>query len=120
MQPRLSVIVALVLSTLLPPASQASNMRFLEFSPSAFFTEKDWALLRSAARDLLDNQKDGASVTWKNDETGYNGKLTVLTTYADFGTTCRRVRIFSDALEVSATRLVNMCKNKEGEWKILN
>jgi hypothetical protein len=30
------------------------------------------------------------------------------------------MRVFSDAIEVSATRVVNMCKNKEGLWKILN
>lgn len=120
MRRNMLVLLALVASVVLSSASQASNMRFLEFSPSAFFTEKDWELLRSTARDLLNNHEDGASITWKNDETGHNGKLTVLETYADFGTTCRRMRVFSDALQVSATRMVNMCKNKEGVWKVLN
>jgi surface antigen len=114
------ILVALVASTAIPLAGHASNMRFLEFSPSAFFTEKDWDLLRSTANDLLNNRKDGESATWKNEETGHNGKLTVLDTYADFGTTCRRMKVFSDAIQVSATRLVNMCKNKEGEWRVLN
>lgn len=113
-------LVFLTLSTALPLAGHASNMRFLEFSPSAYFTEKDWELLRAAARDLLDNRKDGESVAWKNEENGHNGTLEVLNTYADFGTTCRRLKVFSDAIEVSATRVVNLCKNKEGEWKILN
>jgi surface antigen len=117
---RLSVLVLVFASIAVPLTVHASNMRFLEFSPSAFFTEKDWELLRTAARDLLDNHKDGESMSWKNEESGYNGKLTVLNTYEDFGTTCRRLKVFSDAIEVSATRLVNMCKNKEGVWKILN
>jgi surface antigen len=120
MHPRLSALVLVVASIALPLTLHASNMRFLEFSPSAFFTEKDWELLRGAAKDLLDNHKDGDSVSWKNEESGHNGKLTVLDTYADFGTTCRRMKVFSDAIEVSATRLVNMCRNKEGLWKILN
>ncbi len=120
MHPRISALVLVVAVIALPWTVHASNMRFLEFSPSAMFTEKDWDLLKAAAEDLLDNHKDGESVTWKNDESGFNGKLTVLNTYADFGTTCRRMRVFSDAIEVSATRLVNMCKNKEGLWKILN
>ena len=47
MRRNLLVILALVASVVLSSASQASNMRFLEFSPSAFFTEKDWELLRS-------------------------------------------------------------------------
>jgi surface antigen len=120
MHPRLSALVLVVASIVLPLTVHAANMRFLEFSPSAFFTEKDWELVKEAAEDLLDNHEDGKSVSWKNEETGYNGKLTVLNTYADFGTTCRRLRVFSDAIQVSATRLVNMCKNKEGLWKILN
>lgn len=120
MHPRLSALV-LVIAIIAPPLTvHASNMRFLEFSPSAFFTEKDWELLRGVAQDLLDNHKDGESLSWKNEESGYNGKLTVLNTYAEFGTTCRRMKVFSDALEVSATRIVNMCRNKEGVWKILN
>jgi hypothetical protein len=120
MHPRLSALVLVVAVIALPWTVHASNMRFLEFSPSAFFTEKDWDLLKAAADDLLNNHEDGESVSWKNEASGYNGKLTVLRTYADFGTTCRRLRVFSDAIDVSATRVVNLCKNKEGLWKILN
>jgi hypothetical protein len=120
MRPRLSALILVVAFVALPWTAHAANMRFLEFSPSAFFTEKDWDLIRAAAEDLLSNHEDGASLTWENEASGYNGKLTVLRTFADFGTTCRRMRVFSDAIEVSATRMVNMCKNKEGLWKILN
>lgn len=117
MRPQLA---ALILVTALIAPAQASNMRFLEFSPSAFFTEEDWTLLRQAANNLLNEHADGESVTWKNDATGHNGRMTLIDTYSDFGTTCRRMKVFSDAIQVSATRLVNMCKNKQGEWKVLN
>ena len=120
MYPRILALLLLAASTALPLTGYSANMRFLEFSPSGFFTEKDWDLVRDAAQDLLDNHKDGATVTWKNDENGFNGTLTLINTYADFGTTCRRMKVFSDAIQVSATRIVNMCKNKEGLWKILN
>ena len=120
MNQRILALVMLMASAALPLVAQGSNMRFLEFSPSAYFNDKDWELLRTTARDLLNNGKDGQSVTWKNDENGHNGELTVLETFSDFGTTCRRVKVFSDALQVSATRVVNMCRNKEGLWKVLN
>jgi surface antigen len=120
MHRRMLVLLLLVASSTLPSAGHASNMRFLEFSPSAFFTEKDWELLRSAARDLLNNHKDGESVSWKNDDNGFNGKLTAIESFRDFGTTCRRIKVFSDAIQVSATRIVNLCRNKEGVWKVLN
>ncbi len=119
MHPRLSALVLVVVSIALPLTVNASNMRFLEFSPAAYFTEKDLELLRAAAKDLLDNREDGESATWKNEENAHNGKLTVLNSYADFGTTCRRMKVFSDAIEVSATRIMTLCRDKEGSWKIL-
>ena len=59
-------------------------------------------------------------MTWKNEQSGNNGKLTLLKTFTKYGTTCRRVKVFSDAIEVSTTRVVTLCKDKEGAWKILN
>ena len=120
MRTRLWASMAALAIIMAPAAVHASNMRFLEFSPSAYFNEKDWTLLRGAAQDLLDNHADGDSVSWRNDENGHNGTLTLLQTFADFGTTCRRVKIFSDAGEVSATRVANMCRNRQGQWKVLN
>lgn len=120
MHPRLPSLLLIIAITTLPLAAHASNMRFLEFSPSAFFTEKDWELLRETAKNLLNDHKDGESMSWKNAENGHNGKLTLLKTFKEFGTTCRSMEVFSDATEVRATRVVNMCKNKEGRWKVLN
>ena len=117
---RLSALVLTAALLASPLATDASNLRFLEFSPSAFFDEEDWALLRGAAKKLLDDAPDGDSTSWKNDKTGHNGTLQVLDTYEDFGTTCRRMKVYNDAIQVSATRVVNMCRNKQGEWKILN
>ena len=95
-------------------------MGFLEFSPSAHFNDKDWDLVRATATELLNNHKDGESLTWKNEENGHNGKLTVLRTVAKYGTTCRSMEVVNDAVEVKTTRVVDMCKNKEGLWKVLN
>lgn len=102
------------------PTAYGSNLRFLEFSPSAYFNDKDWELLRSTTRKLLDEGKKGDTATWKNDENGHNGTLTLLGSFEKFGTTCRRVEVFNDAVTVKATRVVDMCKDKEGAWKILN
>lgn len=120
MYSRLPVLLLAIAMNALPLTAHASNMRFLEFSPSAYFNDKDWHLVRATTKDLLDNHKDGESLSWKNEENGHNGKLTLLKTFAEFGTTCRSVEVFSDAVEVKATRVVNLCKNKEGLWKVLN
>ena len=120
MHPHLSALLLLTAITALPPSAHASNMGFLEFSPSAYFTEQDWALAREAANKLLEEQGDGESITWENKANGHNGKLTVLKTFHDFGTTCRAMEVHNDAIQVQATHVVNMCRNKEGVWKILN
>ena len=120
MFPRLSVLVLSLVMVALPMTVSAANMRFLQFSPSAYFTDQDWDLLKDTVQKLLDNHKVGESLTWKNDKSGNHGKLTLLGTFSDFGTTCHQVEVRSITAEVSATRVVSMCKNKEGEWKILN
>lgn len=120
MNPRLSALLLAVAVVALPMTAHASNMGFLEFSPSAFFTDKDWDIVRETANDLLNNREDGASMSWKNEENGHNGTLTVLRTSAQLGTTCRIMEVISDAVQVKTTRVVNMCKNKEGLWTVLN
>ena len=97
-----------------------SNLRFLEFSPAAYFDDKDWELLESTANKLLDEGEKGASASWKNEDNGHNGMLTILDSFEKYGTTCRRVEIMSDAVEVKATRVMTMCRDKQGVWKILN
>ena len=116
-----ALVVALSAAFLaLAPTAFGSNLRFLEFSPSTYFNDKDWELLRETTRKLLDDGSNGETANWKNDENGHNGKLTLLGSFEKFGTTCRRVEVFSDAVTVKATRLVDFCKDKEGAWKILN
>jgi surface antigen len=120
MYPPLSALL-LAVALIAPPLSvHASNMGFLEFSPSAYFTTKDWDLVKETADDLLNNQKDGESKSWKNQENDHNGKLTLLKTFSDFGTTCRTMEVFSDAIKVKATRVITLCKNKEGQWKVVD
>jgi len=120
MESRLRSWLLAAAMVVLSPVAHSSNMGFLEFSPSAYFTEQDWTLLREAANNLLDNHKIGESVSWENKENNHNGTLTLLKSYQGYGTTCRTMEVKSDAIEVKTTRVVDMCKNKEGQWKVLN
>ena len=111
--------LAAVLMTL-GHAAQASNLRFLEFSPTALFNDEDWALMREAARDALENSEDGTARIWRNPETGHDGRIVPVETYQDFGTTCRRLKITNNAEDRTSTGLVSMCKDTdEDKWKIV-
>ncbi|MDX1432538.1 MAG: RT0821/Lpp0805 family surface protein [Gammaproteobacteria bacterium] len=115
------LLTSIVLLATLCAPSQASNLRFLEYSPSAYFNDEDWKLMRAAVSDALDNKPAGETVTWRNDDTGHHGAITPLESFEQFNTTCRKVRVSNEAGDVKATRLVNLCKDiKSGEWKIVN
>ena len=119
MTPRLCALILAAAAVTLSLTGHASNLRFMEFSPSAFFTDKDWELLREAARDALNNHADGETRTWKNPNNGHHGSIRMIRTFEDFGTDCRQVKVSNEAGNVSATRLVDLCRNKEGRWKIV-
>lgn len=49
----------------------------------------------------------------------FNGRLVLLRTYGDFCTTCRRVKITNEAGDFGATSVRDLCKDQEGNWKVL-
>ena len=119
--PSRALVLALAAACMaLTSAAHGSNLGFMEFSPAAYFNDKDWELLESTTRKLLDEGENGASASWKNEDNGHHGKITILGSFEKYGTTCRRVEMMSDAVEVKATRVMAMCKDKQGAWKILN
>lgn len=117
----LSSIALLVGAIVLCTPLQAANLGFLQYSPSAYFDDEDWSLVRAAVDDALENKKTGETVTWRNDKTGSHGEITPLETFEKFDTSCRRVRMSNEAKNIKATRLVDLCRDKSsGEWKIVN
>ena len=112
---------SIALLVLLCTPLQASNLRFLEYSPSTYFNDEDWRLVRAAVDDALENKQAGETVTWKNQDTGSHGQITPLESFEKYDTACRRVRMTNEANNIKATRIVDLCKDKSsGEWKIAN
>ena len=111
-------LAALALGCLVS-VGHASNLRFLESAPASNFDDRDWALLHQAVSELLGNAEVGGTGTWRNEENGHNGELLLIKTYDAYGTTCRRVKIRNEAGDFRATTLMDLCKDKAGEWKIL-
>jgi surface antigen len=54
----------------------ALNCKWLELLPVKSFLDKDWELLRQAARTELEDKADGESVKWHNEESGHYGSIT--------------------------------------------
>ncbi len=102
-------------------STQALAGHWLETSPAAFFDENDWAMFRSTIREHLDNGEDGTSKTWKNSESGNNGTITVINSYKENGTTCRKTVIENhvESRQLSGKGVYRLCKQPDGKWKVV-
>lgn len=119
MPPSTTAWLAALAMACLVSVGHASNLRFLESAPAGYFDDRDWELLRDAVGDLLDEGEDGDTGAWKNEENGHNGNLVLIKSFEAYGTTCRRVKITNEAGDFKATSVRELCRDEEGNWKIL-
>ena len=117
--PRPTARLAALAMACLISVGHASNFGFLESAPAGNFDDKDWELLQNAVTELLDTAADGGTGAWRNEQNGHNGKLVLMSTYEAYGTTCRRVQITNEAGDFRAVSVRDLCKDKQGKWKIL-
>jgi surface antigen len=108
----------LVLGLSLTPV-QALNLKWLELSPVRYFTEKDWELLRSTARQALNDNDNGVSVRWRNEASGHYGVMTPVSSLELEGRTCRDLVIRNFAGGVNGGGTYRLCRMESGEWKLL-
>src|SRR5689334_11897081 len=77
---------------------------------------KDMQLLHKTMRDLLDEHSLGASVNWKDPDTGISGRASVLRIYEQDGMPCAEVEhVFTTG---NRYRYVLPFCRKDGEWKM--
>jgi len=94
----------------------AQNMLFLRESPIAWLDDDDEVILK----DTLDQvilAPDGTSKEWENPETGSTGRLQVLDTHEDFGTTCRHIRMLNEAAGRRGGGIYRLCLSEDGNWR---
>lgn len=60
--------------------SYAVNMQYLTYSPVASFTPEDFEMLQTKGNKALNENKDGVSSEWKNQESNNSGSITPLNT----------------------------------------
>ena len=109
-----TLLALLLISGALPATAQ--NMSFLRKSPVAWMDEKDQAILRAAMDDVL-AAPDGTGKDWNNPETGSFGRVEVLDTHADMGTTCRNIRMRNEAGGRKGAGNYRLCRADDGTWR---
>lgn len=114
---RVSLVVAgMILFSSLPVS--AINWNFLEYSPSNYFKESDWLMMRQAGREALESADNGETRNWSNPETGAAGRVKPLNTYEAKGMTCRYTEIFNSVKHAQGTSRFDFCRQADGDWKI--
>jgi surface antigen len=98
------------------PAS-AVNMRWLQYSPTSYFTDEDWRLAREAAKEALNETPIGTTVSWENKESGASGSSTPVKAVEKDGMPCRYLKIMNSANETSGESVQYFCQQKDGKWK---
>ena len=108
-------LIALLLVCVAPIVT-AQNILFLHRGPVAYLSSADQDLLRDAFRKALNESADNETVEWSNPNTGHSGSIEVLDTHEDFDTTCRTVRISTQAGTREGRAVHRLCKADDGRW----
>lgn len=110
--------LALVAALAMSPAALSQSLGWMRGEAAGFFTDRDWALLRSAIDEALDGAADGEAREWQNESSGASGRITPLRTETRDQTTCRRLRIESLARGARSSHRYLFCRLGDGPWAL--
>lgn len=111
----LPLITATILASV-GTAASAQNLNFLRESPIGWLDESDQAILEATIDALLE-APDGTTTDWLNPETGAHGRIQVMDTHQDFGTTCRRMKMRNEAKGRKGGGTYRLCQAEDDTWK---
>jgi len=101
-------------------SAQSDNFRWLDSSAVRYFTDRDWNLFSETAQKALDTGNDGQRFEWLNPKSKSSGSLMPRAADTAFdGKACRRLEIESQARGVSGKSTHILCRQPDGNWKIL-
>lgn len=110
--------LSIVLSLFTASAVFAFNYRDLRTAPIAWFNDRDMEMMTEAFNKAMDNNDDGASTEWSNDDTGHHGTITPLDTSRQGSQTCRRARVENYAGSNHGITRLKFCRNNGEPWQI--
>ncbi len=109
-----ALLALLLIAGILPATAQ--NTSFLRKSPVAWMDAEDQAILRETIDAVL-AAPDGTTRDWKNPKTGSFGRVQVLDSHEDMGTTCRNIRMRSEAGGRKGAGSYRLCLADDDTWR---
>ncbi len=95
----------------------AQNDAFLNNTAMSYFTKTDWALFNQAQATVLNKEKNGMRVSWRNPETHAHGDLVASAAPSLNGMPCRYVTFRNTAHLINGAGRFRFCKTNH-QWKI--
>ena len=112
------VVLALAAATAGPAHAVRGYDNFTN-TPGAKFSKEDSALMMARVNEALKAEKDGETLSWKNDATPASGSVTPLARFSADGLSCRRLRIVNVYGELKAQGVYRFCEKPAGKWKLV-
>jgi len=110
-------LTGLAIAALLTSTATAQNIGFLNKGPLAYLNDTEKTLLTEALKQALDNSADGENVKWENPATGHKGRIEVIDTHQDYGTTCRTLLIHTYASGREGGGVYRLCQADDDSWR---
>ncbi|MBE9532585.1 MAG: hypothetical protein IMF04_00550 [Proteobacteria bacterium] len=113
----ITFIVMLSISIAAKATSLNLSLDFSEEFPLTALTDKDWELLKKTARQLLNNEEDGATSFWKNEQSGNSGVIKLLSTNNIEDKLCRDGQFSNTVGNRTSVTIVTLCPLDDGKWQ---
>jgi surface antigen len=110
-------LMSLTITVLLTSSATAQNIGFLSKGPIAYLSDDEKVMLSETLNQALENGSDGESVTWNNPKSGHNGRIELLDTHEDYGTTCRTIRTHTTAGGREGGGIYRLCLADDNTWR---
>ena len=110
-------LFAIMLLCLHPMMLQAANYNWLNNAPVSYFTEQDWDLAKTAAKNLLELGKQGESASWDNPDSSNGGTYILLENQINEDQICHLMNVEHRAKTLKAEAKHVFCKQPDGSWK---
>lgn len=110
-------LMSLTITVLLISSATAQNIGFLSKGPIAYLSDDEKVMLSETLNQALENSADGETVTWDNPKSGHNGRIELLDTHEDYGTTCRTIRTHMTASGREGGGIYRLCRADDNTWR---
>jgi surface antigen len=118
---RVTSVLLVVTLTALAGSPAWSFWSWMRDAALTEFTDSDWAILKTEARRVLEDEPDGKRVDWRNPETGNSGSIRAVASLSFNRQPCRKVAFRQvTAKGTKGQGVYHLCRQNDATWKFVD